>query len=74
MAGVPNDYRTTWEDWNRIGMALFDATNGSAFGLELYHQWSAKREDQYDPDNTDLKWEAFNTSPPDRIGVGTPDL
>jgi hypothetical protein len=32
MECVPNDDRTTWEDWNRVGMALYAATNGSWFG------------------------------------------
>jgi Protein of unknown function (DUF3987)/Bifunctional DNA primase/polymerase, N-terminal/Primase C terminal 2 (PriCT-2) len=71
MESIPNDDRTTWEDWNRVGMALYDATDGSDFGLELFDAWSAKREDKYDPEITDAKWQAFETSPPDRIGVGT---
>jgi hypothetical protein len=71
MTAIPNNYQTTWEDWNRVGMALFAATDGSAFGLELYHEWSEKHEDKYDSEGTDAKWEAFTTSPPDVIGVGT---
>jgi Protein of unknown function (DUF3987)/Bifunctional DNA primase/polymerase, N-terminal/Primase C terminal 2 (PriCT-2) len=70
MEGVPNDDRTTWEDWNRVGMALYAATNGSWFGAELFDRWSEKN-DKYDPENTEAKWDASDTSPPNNIGVGT---
>jgi HK97 family phage portal protein len=70
MECVPNDDRTTWEDWNRVGMALYAATNGSGFGGELFDQWS-ERNDKYYPENTELKWSAYETSPPNNIGVGT---
>ena len=70
MEGVPNDDRTTWEDWNRVGMALYAATNGSWLGFELFDQWSEKN-DKYDPENTEAKWAAYDISPPNNIGVGT---
>jgi len=70
MEGVPNDLRTTWEDWNRVGMALY-ATDNSSFGFELFDLWSQRRKDKYDPENTEAKWAAYATSPPNNIGVGT---
>ena len=70
MECVPNDLRTTWEDWNRVGMALY-ATDNSSFGFELFDLWSQKREDKCDPENTEAKWAAYATSPPTNIGVGT---
>jgi hypothetical protein len=71
MAAIPNDDVTDWEDWNRIGLALFAATNGSGFGFELFDEWSQKREDKYDYAYTYEKWEKFKTSPPKDISVGT---
>jgi hypothetical protein len=70
MECIPNDDGTSWEDWNRVGMALFAATNGSWLGAELFDQWSEKN-DKYDDETTEAKWEAYSTSPPTSIGVGT---
>jgi hypothetical protein len=70
MATIPNNDATDWEDWNRIGMALFVATNGSCFGLELFDEWSQKHY-KYDDIGTEEKWEKFRTSPPEVISVGT---
>ena len=64
MATIANDDATDWEEWNRIGLALFAATEGSDFGLELFHEWSEKHPDKYDFDKTLEKWQAFKTSPP----------
>jgi Bifunctional DNA primase/polymerase, N-terminal/Primase C terminal 2 (PriCT-2) len=69
MEGVPNDLRTSWEAWNTVGMALFAATNGSSFGAYLFDEYSQKREDKYDPEKTEAKWEAYHTSPPNNISV-----
>ena len=70
MEGIPNDLRTTWDDWNNVGMALYATTNGSSFGFEQFDQWSEKREDKYDPEKTEEKWAAYDISPPNNIGVG----
>jgi hypothetical protein len=70
MAAIPNDDATDWEEWNRIGMALHAATDGSDFGLELFDEWSQKQH-KYDDANTMEKWEKFKASPPRDIGVGT---
>jgi hypothetical protein len=71
MEAIPNDDETNWEEWCRIGLALFAATSGSDFGLELFDKWSQKNEDKYDFINTVERWEKFKTSPPDVINVGT---
>ena len=70
MEAIPNDDTTDWEEWNRIGMALFAATNGSCFGLELFDEWSQKHYN-YDDIGTEEKWEKFKTSPPEVVSVGT---
>jgi hypothetical protein len=71
VALIPNDDATDWEEWNRIGLALFAATNGSGLGFELFDEWSQKNENKYEYDCTWEKWEKFKTSPPTDIGVGT---
>src|SRR5208337_791305 len=69
MEAIPND-SDSWDDWNRIGMALFAATGGSDEGLELFHKWSQKWPGYNDKD-TDDKWQTLHRSPPNRIGAGT---
>jgi hypothetical protein len=59
-----------WDDWNRIGMALWRATNGSAAGFGLFDGWS-QRSEKYDAANTAKKWAAYFRSPPTQIGAGT---
>jgi Primase C terminal 2 (PriCT-2)/Bifunctional DNA primase/polymerase, N-terminal len=67
---IPNGGATDWDEWCRIGMAIYAATNGSDFGLWLFDEWSQKH-DTYDPGKTLERWEKFKTSPPQLISVGT---
>jgi hypothetical protein len=59
-----------WHDWNRIGMATYRATGGSAEGLALFEQWSAKHqvEGRQTPDS---RWRHYDRSPPTEIGAGS---
>jgi hypothetical protein len=68
-AVIPNDNRG-WDDWNKCGMALFHATEGSDDGLAVFHAWSSKSK-KYDAQATADKWTAYKTCPPDRIGAGS---
>jgi hypothetical protein len=68
-AVIPND-NLGWDDWNKGGMALFSATNGSDDGLAVFHAWSSKSK-KYDKQRTDDKWAAYKTCPPERIGAGS---
>jgi hypothetical protein len=69
MAVIPKD--RNWDDWNKIGMALWRATGGSDEGFELFDRWSAKNEEQYDEETVRKRWQAYFGSPPSRIGAGT---
>jgi Bifunctional DNA primase/polymerase, N-terminal/Primase C terminal 2 (PriCT-2) len=57
-----------WDEWNRVGMALFAATGGE--GFKLFDAWS-HRSSKYDPAVTLAKWEALHGCPPHEIGAGT---
>jgi Bifunctional DNA primase/polymerase, N-terminal/AAA domain/Primase C terminal 2 (PriCT-2) len=59
-----------WDDWNRIGMAIYAATGGSEEGREIFHALSAKSK-KNNVGKTDAKWEAYHGSPPTDIGFGT---
>lgn len=67
---IPND-DVDWDQWNRVGMALWSATNGSPEGLAAFDRWSAKSVGKYKPIETAARWESITASPPDRIGAGT---
>jgi hypothetical protein len=68
VANIPND--GGWEDWNRIGMAIFSASRGSVQGAIIFDDWSAKSP-KYNPYNTSDKWAAYRRCPPNKIGAGT---
>jgi len=58
----------SWDDWNRVGMALYAASEGSAFSL--FNDFSAKS-NKYDPKDTQSRWDSYRRSPPRSIGAGT---
>src|SRR5262249_7235764 len=66
---IPNE-DIGWDDWNRIGMAIFAATGGSDAGLNQFHRWSSKSK-KYDVRETDRRWGGLHRSPPQKIGAGT---
>ena len=68
MAVIPNDETTSWEAWNRMGMALWVAS--STRGFAVFDAWSLKHP-KYDDGTTKARWEHYGKSPPDRIGAGS---
>ncbi len=80
---IPNDARlmedfglkasangSTWEAWNRIGMATWRATGGSDAGKAAFKAWSAKSPIHIEA-TTEKRWKHYFGSPPTRIGAGT---
>lgn len=65
---IPNE-DLSWDEWNRIGMAIFSVAAG-AEGLELFDTFSRKS-GKYNERTTKMKWRLYKTSPPTQIGVGT---
>jgi hypothetical protein len=70
LACIPNSGPPDWEWWNRVGMAVWRATSGSAAGWEAWNAWSA-RNAAHDPEATRARWDHYATSPPTSIGAGT---
>jgi Bifunctional DNA primase/polymerase, N-terminal/Primase C terminal 2 (PriCT-2) len=70
MAMIPNP-DCEWEEWNRVGMALFVATGGGAEGFKLFDAWS-RRSRKYEPPVTSDKWtKGFGKCPPKELTAGT---
>jgi hypothetical protein len=69
LLAIPNA-EAHWDDWNRMGMATWRATGGSAEGLAAWEAWSAKSS-KHDGNACADRWRHFGTSPPNLIGAGT---
>lgn len=66
---IRND-NISWDDWNRVGMAVWVVTEGEDYGLAEFDRWSRKSR-KYSAEATARKWAAYRVSPPQRIGWGT---
>jgi hypothetical protein len=66
---IPND-DLGWDEWNRIGMAAWAATDGSAEGLAAFDSFSRKSK-KYNAAKTTERWQHYRRSPPERITIGT---
>ena len=69
MCVIPND-NLDWNEWNNMGMAIFNATNGHQRGSEAFDVWSRKNP-IYNQDRTRERWQHYFSSPPTEIGAGT---
>jgi hypothetical protein len=68
VAAIQNN--CSWEDWNRIGMAIFAASGGSSDGFVIFDDFSAKSQ-KYRAHEVQKRWFNYRRSPPSRIGLGT---
>ena len=69
VAEIPNQ-DLEWDEWNKIGMAIWRATGGAAAGGAIFGAFSRKSE-KYDQAATQQRWQHYFRSPPDSIGAGT---
>ncbi len=65
---IPND--ADWDQWNKIGMAIWAASGGSNDGLVLFDAFSAKSA-KYRPQAVIERWRNYTQGRPNRIGMGT---
>ena len=68
MSLIPNE--GSWDQWNKVGMALFRATEGAPEALELFDLWSQKA-DKYNASYTAKQWNKYERCPPSEIGAGS---
>jgi len=58
----------SYDAWIRVGMAVHHATHGSADGLALWDQWSARAPGKYKgTDDLRTHWLSFNSGPGKRV-------
>jgi P4 family phage/plasmid primase-like protien len=73
LAAIPNDakeHQASWDDWNKVAMALHAATGGSELGYGLFLDWSSKHP-TFNEAKTREKWNQLTRCPPEEIGAGT---
>ena len=58
-----------YQGWLNIGMALKSWDEEK--GLDVWHEWSAKDPQRYEPGTLDGKWRSFGGSREDKITLGT---
>ena len=59
-----------WEEWNKIGMAAWRATEGSDDGFKAFEAWS-KKSKKLDAGATHKNGRGLLAIPPTRIGAGS---
>lgn len=69
LRAIPNA-EEDWEEWNRIGMAVWAATGGDDDAFDAWDEWSQKST-KYSIYETRARWDHFRRSPPSQIGFGT---
>jgi len=67
---IPNTGHGGWDEWNKMGMALFAGSGGAELGLAAFVAWTAKNP-HADPKDCQERWDAYQSAPPSRIGAGT---
>jgi hypothetical protein len=69
LAIIPNKTKN-WDEWCRIGMAVWRSSGGSGDGLDAWIMWSEKHP-CHDHAACNERWQHWFESPPTRIGFGT---
>lgn len=70
LSKAPNGPGVTWDEWNRTGMTVFDASHGSDEGLAAFHAWSSA-DSRYDEAETDARWYHWFNSPPKDLSAAS---
>ena len=60
VAAIENNF--TWEEWNRVGMAIYGASGGSEDGFIAFDDLSA-RSPKYNPHAVRERWRNYQKLP-----------
>ena len=60
-----------YDDWLRVGMAIFYATKGSDKGLALFDKWSAQGSKYNGLPEIEKKWYSFDPNHENPVTIGT---
>jgi hypothetical protein len=65
---LPNE-NVSWDQWNQVGMAFWDASHGDTDGFDAFLSWSEKSGKHLDDSDAEDRWSHYKTSPPTRISA-----
>lgn len=65
------DADAPYDDWYRVGTALFFQYEGSEEGFELFNEWSSQGAKYDGEERLRFKWESFENYSGDRAGIPT---
>lgn len=65
---LPNE-NVSWDEWNKVGMAFWDASHGYTDGLDAFVLWSEKSGKHLDDSTAEERWSHYSASPPTRISA-----
>jgi hypothetical protein len=68
VAAIPNNF--DWNEWNKVGLAIYAASGGSGDGFVVFDDLSS-RSAKYQPHAVRERWNNYRRSPPSRISLGT---
>jgi hypothetical protein len=68
VAAIPNNF--DWNEWNKVGLAIYAASGGSGDGFFVFDDLSS-RSPKYQPHAVRERWNNYRRSPPSRINLGT---
>jgi len=60
-----------YEDWLKVGMALYYESGGNDAGLDLYDSWSSKGKKYKNSKEIEAKWRSFRGTSPKPVTIGT---
>lgn len=60
-----------YDDWIRVGMAIFHETQGSDYGLALFDEWSSKGKKYKGLPEIEAKWRSFRLDIENPVKIGT---
>jgi hypothetical protein len=60
-----------YDDWLKVGMAIFYTTHGDDDGLALFDQWSAQGGKYTGPAEIERKWLSFDPDHENPVRIGT---
>lgn len=60
-----------YDDWTRVGMAVYHGTGGNDEGLDLYDSWSSTGTKYKNRREIETKWKSFRSDVANPVTVGT---
>ena len=68
MRDAINGDAVSWDDWNKVGMTIYNTTAGSEYGFAAFDEWS-RQSKKYAAQEVKNRWRHWANSPADYLGA-----